>query len=90
MESIALSHFNSNIWVCNILILLNITHTFSEIQCTDPPRVENTTVLPDPYLTGRKANYRCYHGYEHFAGELVKSCSSSGEWVGENPVCLCK
>ena len=56
------------------------------VQCGDPGTPQNGNRTVHGTRDGRTVMYTCDEGYS-LQGNAYRTCSSSGEWSGELPLC---
>ena len=60
----------------------------SEILCTAPPDVANTSMTVNGLRVNDTATYTCLAGYRLDAGDVTKVCNESGHWLNDDPECI--
>jgi len=63
--------------------------TCEQVNCGNPPNVENAISQANGFTFLDSANYSCLPGYE-MRGDEELMCSSEGKWTGAMPSCVPK
>ena len=61
--------------------------TNQEINCGNPPAIENGIINGKEYMYSNVIAYRCTTGYRIRNGDYVRECSLDGTWSGIEPSC---
>lgn len=60
--------------------------TVHSVRCPEPGLVEHGDVHAPSQTVGSTHTYTCDPGFMLF-GNATRECGSSGEWIGEKPIC---
>jgi len=80
---------------CNSLNMYNVYWklliTFLAVTCNNTA-VDNSIVDPakDTVVVNATVTYTCNDGFTHTCGDLVRTCTGSGQMTGRPPICASK